>query len=118
MARGIRDDDNADGFVVSNEACVVGSSDAALKVNVGRPEVEGLEWDSEIWIPKSGIHAKSEVFDPKQKGRSQLIVTVWLAQQRGWLEGEDGVTAAPKTKAKGFFGVPLPPVPPTVPRKK
>lgn len=41
--------------------------------------------DKEIWIPDSQIHDDSEVYMSTKPGDSgKLVVTNWLAEQRGW----------------------------------
>lgn len=36
---------------------------------------------SEHWIPKSQIHADSEVYEDGHRGK--LVITAWLAEQKG-----------------------------------
>ena len=47
--------------------------------------VEAPIFDEEQWVPKSQIHDDSEVWGAK-RGRNvgSLIVTMWIAQQKGW----------------------------------
>lgn len=35
------------------------------------------------WIPKSQVHDNSEVYKKGHKGR--LVVTQWIAEQKGWV---------------------------------
>lgn len=41
----------------------------------------------EHWIPKSQIHDESEVYERDQWG--DLIITKWIAKERGLWEGDD-----------------------------
>jgi hypothetical protein len=45
--------------------------------------VEADELDAEEWIPKSQIHEDSEIFEDGQED-GELIVSTWLARERGW----------------------------------
>ena len=46
--------------------------------------VEATEFDDGVkWIPHSQIHDDSEVYKPNTSG--DLIVTLWLAEQNGWV---------------------------------
>ena len=38
---------------------------------------------AEHWIPQSQIHANSEVYDDGENARGKLIISEWLAEQRG-----------------------------------
>jgi hypothetical protein len=58
------------------DARVVGESEEAILVEV--PELEGP-----IWIPKSQIDDDSEVYKKGTEGI--LIISEWLAEQKGWL---------------------------------
>lgn len=100
--RGIRDEDNDEaGFLVSDDACVIGSTDKAIKVDLGEHPHTFL--DPTLWLPKSAIADTSEVFDPKSKERGKLVVQSWFASRSGWLDGESSVK-----KTKSWFGVPVP----------
>lgn len=35
------------------------------------------------WIPKSQIHDDSEVFDDQKNSNGTLIITAWIAEQKG-----------------------------------
>ena len=37
----------------------------------------------EFWIPQSQIHEDSEVFDDGEHSTGVLVVTEWIAQQKG-----------------------------------
>ena len=37
----------------------------------------------EYWIPHSQIHDNSEVFDAEGNSRGKLVITEWLARQKG-----------------------------------
>jgi hypothetical protein len=37
-----------------------------------------------MWIPQSQVHEDSEVWKEGDTGR--LVVSMWFAEQRGWLE--------------------------------
>ena len=45
--------------------------------------VEAPCWGEAQWIPQSQIHPDSEVFELGGKGT--LVVTMWLAKQKGWV---------------------------------
>lgn len=42
-------------------------------------EIDGVEY----WIPKSQIHDDSEVFDDGQHKEGALVITEWIAAQKG-----------------------------------
>jgi hypothetical protein len=51
-----------------------------------RPKALLVDIDGEkIWIPKSQIHDNSEVFDADEHDEGTLIITEWLAKQKGLL---------------------------------
>jgi hypothetical protein len=107
MTRGIRDEDNQDeGFVVSSEAVVVRETDASITVDLGRHDLPGdAALLNEVTVPKSQIHADSEVHSLKDASRGELRVTTWLARERGWVDGHE--RSAPK-RAGTWFGVAAP----------
>lgn len=37
----------------------------------------------EIWIPHSQVHDDSEVFDAEENAEGTLVITAWLAEQKG-----------------------------------
>ena len=39
--------------------------------------------EEEIWIPKSQIHDDSEVFDSDENSDGRLVVSEWIAVQKG-----------------------------------
>ena len=39
--------------------------------------------DKEHWIPKSQIHDDSEVYDGEDNAHGKLVITHWIAEQRG-----------------------------------
>ena len=44
------------------------------------PDLEG-----EVWIPQSQVHDDSDVYDDEDNaGPGDLVVSGWLADQRGW----------------------------------
>jgi len=62
-----------DGVLVCDDANAIGESEKALLV-----EMDG----EEEWIPKDHIHDDSECY--KKGTTGTLVVSQWLAQQRGW----------------------------------
>lgn len=62
-----------------DDAIVVRETEKALLV-------EAPILDEEQWVPKSQITEDSEVFNAKSgKEPGSLIVTHWIAQQKGWI---------------------------------
>ncbi len=39
--------------------------------------------DEDVWVPKSQVHADSEVYQEGDEG--DLVVSEWIARQKGWL---------------------------------
>lgn len=68
-----------DGYDVPDCRCLR-ETDQALLVAV--PE-DHADRTNEIWVPKSQLHDDSEVYEAGQIGT--LVVTQWLARQKGWL---------------------------------
>lgn len=68
----MRDDDETVEF--ENAKCVK-ETDAALLVRIDKGH--------EVWFPKSHVHADSEVFDEDANSEGTLIVTEWIAKQKG-----------------------------------
>jgi len=63
------------------EVEVVGESDSGKALLIKDPSE-----DKAFWVPKSGIHADSEVFKPiGVNSYGRLIVKMWLAEEKGWL---------------------------------
>ena len=58
------------------DVSVIGESDKAIRVT--SPNL-----DSPEWIPKTQVHDDSEVWQDGHFG--DLVVTEWIAQQKGWL---------------------------------
>lgn len=58
------------------KARVIRATDKALFVHID-------DGDEEVWIPKSCIHADSEVF-AKDSEPGELIVVEWFARKEGW----------------------------------
>lgn len=47
--------------------------------------VEAPIFDEPEWIPTSQIHDNSEVWDDREgSNEGTLIVSLWLAEERGW----------------------------------
>ena len=44
-------------------------------------EIDG----DEIWIPKSQIHDNSEVYDAGDHSEGTLVITEWIAKEKGLL---------------------------------
>lgn len=87
MTRGIRDGDDDDRCVVSDEAVIVRETDKAVLVNIGRHQLDDdVDIADDVWIPKSVLHDDSSVYDPKERSRAQLIVKAWWARKQGWIE--------------------------------
>ncbi len=42
-------------------------------------EIDGTDY----WIPKSHVHADSEVFDDGANAEGKLIISEWIARQKG-----------------------------------
>lgn len=86
MARGYRDEDQRydesgnEPVTVSVSAICVFESAGALKV-VLHPK-KGLDQD-EVWIPKSVVHADSEVYDSKENNEGKLVLKRWFADKEG-----------------------------------
>lgn len=38
---------------------------------------------NEVWIPKSHIHDDSEVFDDTDNSDGQLVISEWIANEKG-----------------------------------
>lgn len=62
-------------YTVEDAVCV-GESDLAIKV-------KAPEFDGAVWVPKSHVDDDSEVYAECHEGK--LIVTEWIAKQKGWL---------------------------------
>jgi hypothetical protein len=62
-------------YKVEDVVCTA-ESDAAIKV-------EGSDIGEPTWVPKSQIDDDSEVYAKGTEGT--LIVTEWIAKQKGWL---------------------------------
>ena len=45
--------------------------------------IDDLDTEAAVSVPKSQIHDDSEVWKPDQSG--ELVVTTWLARERGWV---------------------------------
>lgn len=44
------------------------------------------EFDEEFWLPSSQVHDDSEVYDGCDVGETgNLVVTNWIAEQKGWI---------------------------------
>lgn len=41
--------------------------------------------EEEYWIPVSQVHDDSEVWDDEKNNEGKLVVTEWIAQQKGLL---------------------------------
>lgn len=54
---------------------VLRETDAALLIQ--------FEDGNEAWVPKSQIDDDSEVYEEDHEG--MLIITAWLAKQKGWI---------------------------------
>lgn len=68
---GLRENDKVVRF---DDVSVVRETDAALLC-----EIEGQEH----WIPKSQIHDDSEVYDGDSNSTGTLVVSEWIAKQKG-----------------------------------
>jgi hypothetical protein len=77
MPRGYRDEDEkAEGYAIEDcRGLRLSRSGAAIEVE--------MDDGTKDWVPLSQIHDDSEVFEPGGSGR--LVVTKWLAEQRGWV---------------------------------
>lgn len=62
-----------DGFSIDDVKCTRETGAAILCVIKGKEE----------WIPKSQVHDDSFVFRVGHEGK--LVVTEWLAEERGWI---------------------------------
>lgn len=58
------------------KAEAIGETEASLKV-------KAPDFATPQWVPKSQIHDDSEVYKSGTSGK--LVVTQWLAEQRGWV---------------------------------
>jgi hypothetical protein len=67
----MRDDDPTCDF--DNVRCIKETDAALLCV------IDG----DEFWIPKSHVHDDSEVFDEDVNSEGKLIISEWIAQQKG-----------------------------------
>lgn len=87
MARGFRDSEEepeqyasrrrkADDLVYFKDCTVITETEKALLV-------ECAEWEGDMWIPKSQIHDDSEVYGGKDGTEGTLIISAWLAKQKG-----------------------------------
>lgn len=64
---------DSDGFSVPGVKCIKETTSAMLcRID-----------DAEEWIPKSQVHDDSFVFHSGHEGT--LVVTQWLARERGWI---------------------------------
>lgn len=103
MTRGYKDEEKpSEPFVVSEEACIVVSTEFAVKVSLGRHEHEAIT-DAEVWMPKAAIHPDSEVHDHRDASRARLVVHQWFARAKKW----DSSDETPVPKQRLWFGVKL-----------
>jgi len=75
MARGFRDEDSDSSRThsIADVKALKATEKALLCV------IEG----EEVWVPTSQIHDASEVYEAGGEGK--LVVTMWLAEQKGWV---------------------------------
>jgi hypothetical protein len=64
-----------DPYYEVGEAAVVGETSKALRM-----VIDGI---GKLWVPKSQIHANSEVYESGHAGT--LVVTDWFARKQGWI---------------------------------
>jgi hypothetical protein len=62
---------------------VMGESSMAIKITTPEEWIEEFEGKEEAWIPKSQIHADSQIDSDGEEG--ELLVTAWWAKKRGIL---------------------------------
>jgi len=62
------------GYEIEKAKCVAKTASAIL--------VEAPEFDKPEWIPQSQVDEDSEVYGQGHTGT--LVVSDWLAEQRGW----------------------------------
>lgn len=80
MPRGFRDEDDDDErkedepSVTFSDVSVIRETDKALLC---------LIEEEEVWIPKTQIVDGSEVFDADENSSGKLMVTEWIALQKG-----------------------------------
>jgi hypothetical protein len=60
------------------KAKVIRATDKALLV-----QLEADDEGHQRWIPKSGVHDDSEVFDGKDNSEGDLVLEAWLAEKEG-----------------------------------
>lgn len=60
-----------------DDCTIVRETDKAILVRIGDQD------DNEVWIPKSQIHDDSDIWKEGESGR--LIITEWIAKQKGFL---------------------------------
>jgi hypothetical protein len=105
MARGINDEygahlDDAEGHDLG-EVEVLFANPKSIKVQAA---------DGPVLIPISQLHANSEITGDEGRGeRGKLVVTKWLARERGWLDADGEPAVAEKPKGRTWFGMPVPP---------
>ena len=46
--------------------------------------VDAVELDEPVWVPQSQIEAESEIW--KRGDEGDLVVTEWIAGEKGWLD--------------------------------
>lgn len=57
------------------------SSEKALRVML---EPSSLLGAKAVWVPRSVLHADSEVFDDEAHREGDLVVLRWFARKQGW----------------------------------
>ena len=75
-------DEEQDDPVAVKVVRVIRETEKAILVEVWHGPAGG-EVPEEVWVPKSQIDDDSEVYSLKS-GPGKLLVTAWLARQKGW----------------------------------
>ena len=66
---------------------IMGESEKAIMIVTPEEWIEEFEGKTEAWVPKSQIHADSQVDSDGEEG--ELLVTAWWAKKRGILGEEN-----------------------------
>lgn len=80
MPRGFKDEDDTVSFA---DVYVKHATEKALLC-----VIDG----NDHWIPRSQIHDDSEVFDDLNNDQGKLVITRWLAEQKGLAEPDYGAS--------------------------
>ena len=65
----------APGIAFENVTCIAATPKAILCI---------IDED-EVWIPQSQVHEDSEVFDNEDHSEGKLVITEWIAKEKGLL---------------------------------